>query len=35
MRVRYAFRDEIAEKYAARSIALAHHADDQAETVLM
>ncbi|WP_422659030.1 tRNA lysidine(34) synthetase TilS [Paenibacillus sp. EC2-1] len=32
---RYEFLFEVAEKYSARSIALAHHADDQAETVLM
>ncbi|MCK9859240.1 tRNA lysidine(34) synthetase TilS [Paenibacillus sp. ATY16] len=32
---RYAFLHEIAVKYDASSIALAHHADDQAETVLM
>ncbi|MBO2945960.1 tRNA lysidine(34) synthetase TilS [Paenibacillus sp. F411] len=32
---RYAFLFEIAGKYRARSIALAHHGDDQAETVLM
>ncbi|MCQ6563709.1 tRNA lysidine(34) synthetase TilS [Paenibacillus mendelii] len=32
---RYLFLHEIAQKYAASRIALAHHADDQAETVLM
>ncbi|MDQ6420714.1 tRNA lysidine(34) synthetase TilS [Paenibacillus sp. LHD-117] len=32
---RYAFLHRIAEQYAAASIALAHHADDQAETVMM
>lgn len=32
---RYRFFDSLAEKYAASAIALAHHADDQAETVLM
>lgn len=32
---RYRFFDSLAEKYDASAIALAHHADDQAETVLM
>ncbi|MDB5055118.1 MAG: tRNA(Ile)-lysidine synthetase [Bacilli bacterium] len=32
---RYEFLQQVAVKYQARSIALAHHADDQAETVLM
>ncbi|WP_188542489.1 tRNA lysidine(34) synthetase TilS [Paenibacillus segetis] len=32
---RYEFLHHVAEKYGARSIALAHHADDQAETVIM
>ena len=32
---RYEFLIETAHKYGARSVALAHHADDQAETVLM
>ncbi|MEI6209120.1 MAG: tRNA lysidine(34) synthetase TilS [Desulfuromonadales bacterium] len=34
-RARIAFLDELLEKYAATAVALAHHADDQAETVLM
>ncbi|CAM3099352.1 tRNA lysidine(34) synthetase TilS [Paenibacillus sediminis] len=32
---RYQFLLDVADKYKAQSIALAHHADDQAETVLM
>lgn len=32
---RYEFLLQTAQKYGARSVALAHHADDQAETVLM
>ncbi|MBI1921055.1 MAG: tRNA lysidine(34) synthetase TilS [Geobacter sp.] len=32
---RYRFFDSLAEKHDASAIALAHHADDQAETVLM
>lgn len=32
---RYAFFDEVAAKYGAAVVALAHHADDQAETVLI
>ncbi|UQZ34248.1 tRNA lysidine(34) synthetase TilS [Paenibacillus sp. PK3_47] len=32
---RYQFLIETAKRYGARSVALAHHADDQAETVLM
>ncbi len=34
-RVRYAFLARVAEQVGARTIAVAHHADDQAETVLM
>ncbi len=34
-RVRYAFLARVAEQVGARAIAVAHHADDQAETVLM
>jgi len=34
-RSRIAFFDEICAKYDAAAVALAHHADDQAETVLM
>jgi tRNA(Ile)-lysidine synthase len=33
--VRYAFLDEVAALHGARVVALAHHADDQAETVLL
>ncbi len=33
--VRYAFLDEVAQAVSASHIALGHHADDQAETVLM
>jgi tRNA(Ile)-lysidine synthase len=33
--LRYAFLQQVAEKYQAEHIALAHHADDQAETLLM
>ncbi|MDP4099196.1 tRNA lysidine(34) synthetase TilS [Paenibacillus sp. P96] len=33
--LRYRFLHEIAARYEARSIALAHHADDQAETVML
>lgn len=32
---RYEFLHQVASKYRATSIALAHHADDQAETVMM
>ncbi len=32
---RYAFFDDVACRYGAAAIALGHHADDQAETVLM
>ncbi len=32
---RYRFLRETAEQYKANCIAVAHHADDQAETVLM
>ncbi|HEU0265427.1 MAG TPA: tRNA lysidine(34) synthetase TilS, partial [Geobacterales bacterium] len=34
-RVRYAFLNEVADRFGARVIALGHHADDQAETFLM
>lgn len=33
--LRYAFLHRVAEQYGASRIALAHHADDQSETVLM
>jgi tRNA(Ile)-lysidine synthase len=33
-RLRYEFFEEVAEAIGARAVALAHHADDQAETVL-
>ncbi|WP_108995001.1 tRNA lysidine(34) synthetase TilS, partial [Paenibacillus agaridevorans] len=32
---RYAFLHEVAKRYGASRVALAHHGDDQAETVLM
>jgi tRNA(Ile)-lysidine synthase len=32
---RYEFLHAVAQQYSAKSIALAHHADDQAETILM
>lgn len=34
-RARIAFFDEVRTKYAAAAVVLAHHADDQAETLLM
>ncbi|WP_195576859.1 tRNA lysidine(34) synthetase TilS [Paenibacillus sp. 1001270B_150601_E10] len=34
-KLRYSFLKDIAKKYNSHTIALAHHADDQAETVLM
>jgi tRNA(Ile)-lysidine synthase len=34
-RARIAFLDELREKYGATAVAVAHHADDQAETLLM
>lgn len=34
-KARYAFFESVAERYGVRTVALAHHADDQAETVLM
>ncbi len=34
-RARYAFLSQVAERCGARTIAVGHHADDQAETVLM
>lgn len=34
-RTRYAFFDRVAEQWGAASVALAHHADDQAETLLL
>ena len=33
--VRYAFYDEVADKYSAGKIALGHHADDNAESILI
>jgi tRNA(Ile)-lysidine synthase len=33
--VRYAFFDEVAAKYSASKVALGHHADDNAESILM
>ena len=33
--VRYAFYDEVAAKYSAEKIALGHHADDNAESILI
>ena len=30
---RYEFLHQVADKYSAQRIALAHHADDQAETI--
>ena len=33
--VRYAFLNRVADRVAARHIAVAHHADDQAETVML
>lgn len=34
-RARYEFFDRVMERYGARAVALAHHADDQAETFLL
>lgn len=34
-KARFAFLDEVRGRYRAATVALAHHADDQAETVLM
>ena len=34
-RQRYAFLDQVADRVRAEFIALGHHADDQAETVIM